>query len=156
MHFASDSSADLSYRLSDSSQGAISIVRERFATSGFDIADYSDLWWNPDESGWGIAVSQQYDKIFASWYVYDDGGNSLWVVLPDSTFSYDRDGTARFRGELYTTTGPSSDRPFDPALVKVTHVGFATLLFSSRTEGVIVYNAFGKPDVTRRITRQPF
>ncbi len=39
--------------------------------------DYTDLWWNPGESGWGISIRQKppaggaVDALFAVWYTYD-------------------------------------------------------------------------------------
>ena len=31
-------------------------------------ADYSDLWWNPNESGWGLNIAHQGDILFTSWF----------------------------------------------------------------------------------------
>jgi hypothetical protein len=25
-------------------------------------SDMSDLWWNPDESGWGVNIAHHYEK----------------------------------------------------------------------------------------------
>ncbi len=30
----------------------------------------SDLWWNPNESGWGLSLSHHGDSLFAVWYTY--------------------------------------------------------------------------------------
>jgi photosystem II stability/assembly factor-like uncharacterized protein len=158
LHFDSGKSASFSYALNDGTQGTIAIVREAFGTPYlFRIGDYADMWWNPAESGWGIAVSQQYSKVFAAWYVYDAAGHPQWVVMPDSTFTYDYTNgyAATFRGDIYTTSGPPSTGPFDPARVTVTKVGSASIAFSSRTEGSIRYDAFGV-SATRPLSRQPF
>ena len=32
-------------------------------------ANYTDHWWNPDESGWGVTLAHHNDKLFAVWYV---------------------------------------------------------------------------------------
>ncbi len=32
--------------------------------------NYSDLWWNQNESGWGMMLNHQGDVIFAPWYTY--------------------------------------------------------------------------------------
>jgi len=29
------------------------------------------LWWNPEESGWGLSLSQQGPIIFVAWYTYN-------------------------------------------------------------------------------------
>jgi len=36
--------------------------------------NYSDLWWNPAESGWGISITQHNATIFAAWFVYGSSG----------------------------------------------------------------------------------
>jgi YD repeat-containing protein len=156
LHFADDSHAQFSYRLTEGAAGTVPIERELFARpSGFEFADYSDLWWNAAESGWGVALSQQHGKFFAAWYVYDDAGKPLWIVLPDSTASYDRDGSLRIRGDIYATTGPPFGTAFDPSLVKTNRVGSATFLLSGRSAGSLEWTAFGKVG-TRALAREPF
>ena len=117
----------------------------------------SDLWWNPAEAGWGLAVSQQYSKVFAAWYVYDAAGHPQWVVMPDSTFTYGYTNgyAATFRGDIYTTSGPPSMGPFDPARVTTIRVGTASIAFASRAQGSISYTAFGVA-ASRPLSRQPF
>ncbi len=41
--------------------------------------NYSDLWWNSSESGWGLTVSHQGDVIFILWYTYGEGGRDQWI-----------------------------------------------------------------------------
>jgi len=37
------------------------------------LTNYSGLWWNPGESGWGLSIQQSAtSRIFAAWYVYDE------------------------------------------------------------------------------------
>ena len=43
-------------------------------------ADYSDMWWNPNESGWGANMIQQEDVIFVTFFVYDSTGKPTWFV----------------------------------------------------------------------------
>ena len=38
------------------------------------------LWWNPNESGWGIHFTQRGNVIFAAWYTYDGTGAPKWYV----------------------------------------------------------------------------
>jgi photosystem II stability/assembly factor-like uncharacterized protein len=153
--FDSDSRATFTYRLNEGNDGTIPIVRESFGTPhGTRMGGYGDLWWNPNESGWGVAVNQQYDKVFAAWYVYDATGRPQWLVLPDSTFSLTAQGTG-FSGPIYVTSGPPSTGVFDPRSVTVTPVGTATLLFPDRANGTLTYTAFGQT-ATRQISRQPF
>ena len=40
--------------------------------------NYSDVWWNPNESGWGVNISQQADFLFVSFFVYGPIGQPFW------------------------------------------------------------------------------
>jgi photosystem II stability/assembly factor-like uncharacterized protein len=119
---------------------------------------YADLWWNGSESGWGIGINHQGNRIFATWYVYGDDGKPLWVVMPDSVLTTEFVGVIAGQsatGDIYTTRGPAAGTPFDPSKVLSTKVGSAKLLFRSLNDGTLEYTAFGRTE-TRAITRQPF
>src|SRR4029453_7146264 len=30
--------------------------------------NYQDIWWNPQESGWGMNLTHQGNTIFATWF----------------------------------------------------------------------------------------
>ena len=67
---------------------------------GAGIPNYTDLWWNAAEPGWGINVNQQGETFFATWFTYDADGEGMWLVMPAGT------GTAtRKTGTLYRATG---------------------------------------------------
>jgi hypothetical protein len=42
--------------------------------------EISDMWWNPDESGWGVNVIMQKDVAFATFFLYDTARNPTWYV----------------------------------------------------------------------------
>lgn len=120
--------------------------------------DYSDLWWNSGESGWGVSITQHPSRqIFAAWYVYATDGSPLWVVMSGGQWI----AANVFAGDLYTTTGPDPRFAFDPARVAVTRVGTGTFTFSGSGAGTLAYvvngvqgqrtisrQAFGAPDAT--------
>ncbi len=90
--------------------------------------DYTDIWWDPTQSGWGLTIAQHGNDIFGVWYTYDTNGEPIYFVLPGGTFS----GPDSFSGELYTTTGPWYGNPqFDTNQVRATKVGNATLSFGA-------------------------
>ena len=42
------------------------------AAQSVPAANYTDMWWNPSESGWGISFAQHAsNQVFAVWYTYD-------------------------------------------------------------------------------------
>ena len=44
------------------------------------LPNYQGLWFNPNESGWGVNFAHQGDLIFASWFTYDLSGKGTWLV----------------------------------------------------------------------------
>lgn len=115
--------------------------------------DYSDLWWNPAESGWGLNLIQHASHvIFGVMYTYEAPNRATWFVLPGGTWT----SPTTFGGPLYRVTGPAFTAPtFDPAAVNVRQVGAATLTFAGRDNGTFAFSVDGTP-VTKSITRQPF
>jgi hypothetical protein len=89
--------------------------------------DHTDMWWNPDESGWGLNVVQHGGSgvIVATWFVYGTDGKPIWYIVPGGSWA----NANEFRGSVYRTTGPYFGGPFDPATVTATLVGTATLGF---------------------------
>ena len=113
--------------------------------------DFTDLWFIPAESGWGINLIQQSDTIFATLFVYDAGNQPHWFVASALKGS---NGTT-FTGQLFQTTGPVFSGAFNPAAVTVTPVGTMTLTFTSVSTATLVYTVNGV-SVTKSIQRQSF
>ena len=136
-------------------------------------ANYSDMWWNPAESGWGLSLAQHSatNQVFAVWYTYDPREPSssgrfkpLWIVMPGGTWT----SPTRLTGSVYVTNG----LPFNQAGSKTTNnaVGSFTFDFSSSSTGTFTYNvaapaglasndpAFNLPSMsgTKAIQRQAF
>jgi murein DD-endopeptidase MepM/ murein hydrolase activator NlpD len=94
---------------------------------GAPIPNYSDLWWNPAEPGWGINLSHQGETLFATWFTYQDDGAGMWLAMPQGAAQ----AGGAFAGALYRTTGvpfslidgaPASDP--SPALVGSARIAF--------------------------------
>ena len=119
--------------------------------SSLPARNYSDLWWNPSESGWGLSITQHDATIFAAWYVYDESGRPAWMVMPGGKWATD----TTFTGDLYRATGPDARGAFDPARVVRTRVGAATLTFSADDRAVWSYQVNGVSG-TKQIQRQLF
>lgn len=119
--------------------------------------DYSDLWFVPTEAGWGANMAQQGDIIFLTLFVYGSNTQPTWYVASDMTLQFPPgNGTPRFTGPLYQTSGPFfGTTPFNPNAVTVTQVGTATFTPTSATAGTLVYNV-GNTNVTKNVQRQTF
>src|SRR5450631_1324373 len=66
------------------------------------------LWWDPDESGWGLSIEQQGPIMFVGWYTYDQTGASTWYVMSSCTVI--GDGCS---GNIYSTTGGAPTVPWN-------------------------------------------
>jgi hypothetical protein len=50
--------------------------------------NYQDMWWGgPEQSGWGVSVTQHDSKIFAVVFAYDANGAPTWHVIPQPSFA---------------------------------------------------------------------
>ncbi len=115
--------------------------------------NFSDQWWNPNESGWGISVLQQADIVFVDIFVYDATGQPTWYTAA-ATQQAGPQGHIAFTGDLLRTTGPWFGAPsFNPDSVAYRKVG--TLSFDAVTvdTATLTYVVDGVV-VTKPITRQ--
>ncbi len=113
---------------------------------------YSDLWWNPAESGWGINLNQQGDIIFATWFTYGEGGRNAWYVMSDARKQAD----GSFKGAIYQTRGvPFGQINGQKASNAVAEVGTGTFQFSNLNAATFNYK-IGAVDQTKSIVRQQF
>ena len=107
-------------------QGAARIIAA-FLVSAFIVSNavaqnlgtfFSDDWWNPDESGWGLVVMHQQDFIFATFFVYRMDGTPYWVTAQLQKVGTSGLATSpqMFTGPVYETHGPWFGGAFDPNL----------------------------------------
>jgi hypothetical protein len=115
--------------------------------------DVSDLWWNPNESGWGLNVIQQNDILFATMFVYSSSGAPAWYVGSAVTFQSNNGGVITYSGPLYQTAGPYFGGGFNPANVTNRPVGTITLRLTDIANATLTYSVDGLT-VTKAITRQ--
>ena len=96
--------------------------------------NYQDWWWNPAQSGMGLNIGQQNDTIFVAWFNYGDDTKASFLtmggVLNGNTLT----------GTLYRGTGPVPGPNYNPALVKQTTVGTATITFNSNNDATLTYS----------------
>ena len=111
--------------------------------------DYSDLWYLPAESGWGVNLAQQADVVFATLFVYGADNTARWYVASDL-----RGGTNSFSGALYQTTGPAFSATWTGGMPPIA-VGTMSLAFSEPNSGTLTYTV-NNATVTKQIRRQTF
>src|SRR5215471_2470433 len=97
-----------------------------FAALAQGAGNFTDLWWNPSESGWGINLNHQANTIFATWFSYSSANKASWYVMSDMA----RQADGSFTGAIYQTSGvPLAQIDGAAASRSVTAVGNATLRF---------------------------
>ena len=104
--------------------------------------NYTDMWWNPSESGWGISFQQHSShQVFAVWYTYDPRdltgsgkAKPLWFVMPGGSWT----SPTRISGTVFVTNGV----PFNQggSNLRSTPVGTFTFDFSGSANGTFTYN----------------
>jgi hypothetical protein len=120
------------------------------------LTDYTGVWFNPDQAGWGLTLTQSSSNgIFGALFVYGSNNQPLWFTLQGGQWT----SSTTWRGTLYRTTGPAfSDPNFDPRLVLIRADGEATIDFTNvPTTGraTFTYNVNNIP-VTASISRMTF
>ena len=132
------------------SAGQWTIESLSFQAAGAAPANYTSLWWNPAESGWGLNVNHQGSILFATLFTYAADGRDLWLVA--SALNAQPDGS--FTGQLLRTSGPPFNASPWPGIA-FSVVGTMTLRFSSPEAGTLQYTFDGTP-VSKTIVRQVF
>ncbi len=102
--------------------------------------NFSDIWWNESEPGWGLHILQSDSILFLTWYTYRNDGSAMWV-----TGQLDRDSSGSFSGDLNRPlSGVAFNQINGPATTfPVPSVGQASLQFSSGENGVFTYTLDG-------------
>ncbi len=150
VNFQNSNNASMTYTVGTQSR-TVAITRQPLGTGTTPPAvDYSDLWWNPSESGWGMAMAQQFGNVFLAWYVYDGTGKPVWYVASNCVVS-----GSSCSGTLYRTTGPAFGPTFDPTQIHAFSVGSAIVSFVDANNAVLSYTVDGVSS-TKNITRQVF
>jgi hypothetical protein len=120
------------------------------------LSNFTDQWWNPFESGWGLALFQQADVMFIDLFVYDTNGNPIWFTATATYQGQTGSGDLVFSGDLIQTTGSYFGGPvFTPGAVTRTKVGTITFDAVSATSAKLTYSVGGLT-VVKTISRQLF
>lgn len=120
----------------------------RVVYSAVSTPNYTALWWNPGEPGWGLNVSHQGDTLFATLFTYARDGAALWLVA--SNLARQPDGS--FSGALLRTSGPPFNHvPWTP--ISISDVGTMSLRFPDHGTAILTYT-FGGVTVTKWMARQ--
>jgi hypothetical protein len=109
--------------------------------------DYTDIWYNPSENGWGVNVVQSDAFIFLTFFIYGADGKPTWY-----TGQVTLDASGNFNGTLYATTGTYYILPW--AGVSVAPAGPVSFQPLGPYTAKLIYTVTGVGAVTKFIQRQ--
>jgi hypothetical protein len=78
------------------------------AAANYSTTDskFTDLWWNPDESGWGVGIFHYKSTIFSVLFVYNAAHQPTWYIMSMNETTLPGDKSQRtFEGPVYVTHG---------------------------------------------------
>ncbi|HEX6138644.1 MAG TPA: hypothetical protein VF059_13395 [Casimicrobiaceae bacterium] len=113
--------------------------------------DFTDIWFVPQESGWGVNVVQSDAFLFATFFVYGANNQPTWY-----TAQLTWDG-ARYSGGLFATQGTFWANPWNPAdHPDAQRVGTASFEPSALDSyhATLTYTADGIGSASKPIVRQ--
>ena len=134
------------------------IFRNAVLVPGNDVCPmlpaHTALWWNSQESGWGINLNHQGSTVFATLFSYDANRAPLWLVMSGGRMQ--SDGVS-YTGDLYRTTGPAFNaQPFTPiGPSNLTRVGAMTVKFDDANAATLTYTV-DNVQVVKNIQRQVY
>jgi mono/diheme cytochrome c family protein len=119
-------------------------------TPAFNAAD---LWWNPNESGWGLTVTQHANSsvLVVVIYTYMSTGQPLWLISSGSWTT----PTSFVGGDLSQFTGPPFNANPFPTTAVGTKVGTLSLTMINNDNATLTYSVNGVT-VTKAVTRFAF
>jgi hypothetical protein len=94
-----------------------------------------------------LSFDQDGDTILGTWFTYDLDGAPLWLSMTAR-----KTGARTYSGDLYRRAGARFDA-FDPAAVRSTRVGAATLEFSDTDSATFAFAIDGVGPVTVHRTK---
>ena len=129
-------------------------ARSRDYPGRVPAVNYTDLWWSPAESGWGLSlVHGPFNDVFATWMVYGTDGKPTWYLLGGGKWT-SANATTTYEGKVFKTSGPHFAQLFDARKVGYQPVGTAKLEFRDAMTGVFRFDVEGVSGL-KNITRMP-
>src|ERR1700693_2142091 len=117
------------------------------AVAGARAVDFTDIWYLPSESGWGVNVVQSDNFLFITFFLYGPNRQPTWYVAQVT-----KDASGNFNGTLYSATGTYFALPWAGNIVSV--AGTASFQPTGAYTAKLVYTVNGVATVTKAIQRQ--
>jgi hypothetical protein len=112
-----------------------------------EALEYTDIWYTPAESGWGVNLVQSNLTQFLTFFVYGPNSQPTWLIATTTD-----DGSGAYSGALYATTGTYYGSPWGG--VQGGAVGTVSFTPIDIYHATLAYTLTGGPSVTKTIQRQ--
>jgi lysyl endopeptidase len=127
-------------------------LRTILASGPAPLEDYTDMWSDPAEAGWGLSIQQHLsNKTFVTWFAYDVDGLPTWFVMTDPQWT----SAATLEGSLYRTTGTAWDQPWQDAKLTVMPAGTGRIDFGYNGAATATLTVDGRT-VVKSVRRQAY
>ena len=114
-----------------------------------DALEYTDVYYNPAEPGWGVFLVQSDTTQFLAFFIYGTDNKPTWY-----TAQLAQDAAGNYNGQLYATTGTYFGVPWNPAQLTVAAVGTVSFLPTDSYSATVTYALTAGPTVTKAVQRQ--
>jgi hypothetical protein len=127
----------------------IVIVALLICAARADALEYTDVYYNPAEPGWGVFLVQSDTTQFLAFFIYGTDNKPTWY-----TAQLAQDAAGNYNGQLYATTGTYFGLPWNPAQLTVAAVGTVSFLPTDIYSATLTYALTAGPNVTKTVQRQ--
>ena len=124
------------------------------ASANTFTTDLTDLWWNANESGWGVTATHQREVVFLTFFVYGTDNRPTFYTGQASYTSQASSGALIFSGPMFQTSGPWLGNFFNPNFVTIRQVG--TVTFTAFVDAATLSYTVDGTIVNKALTRQTF
>ncbi len=116
-----------------------------------DAVDYTDIWYNPAQPGYGYNLVQSDSFIFVTFFIYGPSGAPTWYTA-ETTWN----GVDSYTGDVYANTGTFFAVPWVPANLTNVKVGTAAFKPSAANnyQGTLSYTVTGVGSASQSLERQ--
>ena len=120
------------------------------ASLGAGASEFTDVYVDTNETGWGIFVVQSDTFEFLAFFVYGEDGKPTWYSCQLSL-----DANGNYSGQLYASTGAYYGGPWDPSAQHTVAVGTCRFAPTDIYNATLTYSLTGGPTVVKPIQRFP-
>ena len=109
-----------------------------------DALEYTDVYYNPVEPGWGVFLVQSDKTQFLAFFIYGTDNKPTWY-----TAQLTQDAAGDYNGQLYATTGTYFGLPWNPAQLTIVSVGTVSFKPTDIYSATLTYALTSGPTVVK-------